>query len=125
MRDCKSNKGYLRRFPIWNSHSALFSLALFLTLAPLTVNALTLGQVDDFQDGTTDGWTTGHSTPANMATGGPSGAGDRFMQVVSTGGFGADSKLVVFNPSQWLGNYTGAGITGVAMYLANFGTQTL
>ena len=125
MRDCPSNKGYLRRFPIWNNHGALFSLALFLTLAPLTVKSLTLGQIDDFQDGTVDGWTTGHLTPANIATGGPAGAGDKFMQLVSTGGGGIDSKLVVFNASQWLGNYTGAGITGIDMYLANFGTQTL
>ena len=98
---------------------------LTLVLATRSTQALTLGQVDTFQDGTTDNWTTGHGGPTNIPSGGPAGAGDAYMRVVSTGGSGTDSKLVVFNASQWLGDYTDAGITGITMDLDNFGAQTL
>jgi hypothetical protein len=87
---------------------------------------LTLGQIDNFQDGTTNGWHTGGGTqPSNIANGGPTGSGDKYMQVISTGGGGPDSKLVVLNTSQWLGDYTDAGITGITLELANFGAQPL
>jgi len=100
--------------------------SILLVVTALPARALTLGQIDDFQDGTTDGWRVGSGTqPGNIANGGPSGAGDRYIQMTSTGGGGTDSRLVVFNASQWLGNYSGAGVTGIGMDLANFGTSPL
>lgn len=108
----------------WARLTALLCF-LALVIAPRSTQALTLGQVDTFQDGTTDGWTTGHGGPTNIPNGGPAGAGDAYMQVVSTGGSGTDSKLIVFNASQWLGDYTDAGITGITLDLDNFSTQTL
>lgn len=125
MKALKNDCQYSKRASLWHKSTVLLCLALIPVAGPFAAYGLTLGQIDDFQDGTTDGWTTGHSTPANIATGGPAGAGDRYMQVVSSGGFGTDSRLVVFNNSQWLGDYISAGITSVEMYLANFGTQTL
>jgi PEP-CTERM motif len=125
MRDPNGSRSYGRGYRVWCIHGAWFSLIVLLAAAPFTASAVTLGQIDDFQDGTTDGWTTGHVTPANISNGGPAGAGDRYLQPTSSGGFGADSKLVIFNASQWLGNYSGAGITSVGMDLANFGAQAL
>ena len=63
--------------------------------------------------------------PTNIATGGPAGAGDRFLEDVSTGGFGAGSKLVMFNEVQWTGNYVAAGIDRITTQMANLGSTTL
>jgi hypothetical protein len=87
-----------------------------------------LGQVDDFQDGTVQNWDQGPFAggPMNIATGGPAGAGDRFMQIFTNGGSGgANSHMVVYNRAQWLGNYIGQGINAIEMDLENFGPQTL
>jgi len=116
---------YIARILSWRSVVALSCFALLLVALSRPAKALTLGQVDNFQDGTVNGWGTGATQPNNIPNGGPAGAGDQYMQVVSLGGGGPDSKLIVFNTSQWLGNYTAAGITGISMELANFGTQPL
>jgi hypothetical protein len=42
--------------------------------------AVTTSHVDTFQSGTTLNW-SGNSSPTNIATGGPAGAGDRFLQI--------------------------------------------
>ena len=39
----------------------------------------------------------------------------------SIGGGGAGSRLSAFNTAQWTGDYTAAGITGIALDLRNFG----
>ena len=76
--------------------------------------AITFGQLDDFQSGMTTGWQQGaistHPTTV-VATDGPGGAGDAYLQNVSTGMFGAGSKQVMFNMAQWSGNYATAGVT--------------
>ncbi|MBI3837060.1 MAG: hypothetical protein HY288_03895 [Planctomycetia bacterium] len=78
-----------------------------------------IGQVDDFQDGTTQNWTNGPvANPVNVL-GGPGGASDRFLQV-SSGTFGGGPRLVVFNDTQWIGNYVAAGMTAIEMDLKNF-----
>lgn len=106
------------------------TLLLSLVVATLMdlprAHAITLGQVDDFEDGTGLGWVNGTSAPdpSNIATGGPAGAGDNFLQVTSDGA-GAGGKLVTFNQKQWIGNYLQAGVTGIELDLKNFGTTPL
>lgn len=86
----------------------------------------TLGQVDTFQDGTTDNWQTGRAgQPQNIASGGPAGASDAFMEMISTGTGGPGSKPVVLNRAQWAGNYLAAGITEVDIDLKNLGNTPL
>ena len=108
-----------------NTLSMFLRLVLLLVAAPLTTKALTLGQIDDFQDGTAENWGTGTGPATNVATGGPNGLGDNYLQFTSSGGSGNDSRMVVFNSSQWLGDYNGASITGIAMDLNNFSSQSL
>lgn len=48
----------------------LLSCWILAVLAASPALAITLGQVDDFQDGTTEGW-SGGASPTNVATGGP------------------------------------------------------
>ena len=110
--------------------------AVRLTLFVLTIGfigaaqarAVTYGQLDNFQDGTTMGWSEGAvspNPPTNVANGGPLGAGDRYLQNISAGGFGAGSRLVEFNQLQWTGDYSAAGVTAIEADLINLGPTTL
>lgn len=103
-----------------------FLFVALLCSAPLSpLQAVILGQIDTFQDGTTNNWANGGlNFPVNISTGGPAGAGDRFLQLTADGN-GPGGKLVVFNRDQWLGDYITAGVTGIAMDLKNFGNVTL
>lgn len=100
----------------------------FLLALPAAATAITNGQLDDFQDGTTQGWASGAvnpNPPVNVATGGPAGTGDGYLLATSTGDFGAGSKLVIFNQSQWAGDYATAGVTFIKADMANFGATDL
>ena len=101
-------------------------LALFLLLAAPAVAQITIGQTDDFEDGTTQDWRNGRNTPdvSNVATGGPDGAGDAYLQIVADGSFIA-GRLVAFNTEQWAGDFTAAGVTTVTLDLNNTGTSDL
>lgn len=99
-------------------------LALCATLAAAPAYAISLGQIDDFEDGTVAAWQKGPATqlpPTNIADGGPMGAGDGYLEVVSIGGFGPDSAMVFFNLDQWAGDYVSAGVTSISAQMANFG----
>ena len=92
------------------------------------VLAVTPGQWDNFQDGTTQGWSHGapsQNPPENIPDGGPSGIGDSFLQIQSKGGGGPGSKLVAFNTTQWTGDYIAAGVTVISAHLNNLGDTDL
>ncbi len=104
------------------SFGILVVLAVGLAAAGL---AVTLGQVDDFEDGTVMGWTeSGGSSnpPVNVADGGPEGTGDNYLENESSGGAGASGRMEMFNSTQWAGDYIGAGINSIAARVANFGS---
>lgn len=99
-----------------------------LTLAVLTIltaapgAALTIGQTDTFEDGTTAGWSVGVGSPVppqNIASGGPGGLNDNYLRLRSVGGDGPGSRLVAFNRAQWTGDYVSAGAGAVAMDVIN------
>ena len=103
------------------------ALAASLFAVP-TARAISFGQIDTFQNGTTAGWQEGPSSPnppTNVANGGPAGAGDHYLEDSSSGGFGGGSRMTMFNTSQWVGNYVSAGVNRVTMQMANFGSNTL
>jgi hypothetical protein len=92
------------------------ALALLCSLAGAPAAfAIAAGQLDDFQDGTTEAW-SGGSSPTNIATGGPDGANDRYLQI-STNGFNLGAR----NTLQWTGNYLVAGVDELQFDLNNFG----
>jgi hypothetical protein len=110
--------------------------ALAITLmSPDRLCAVTIGQVDDFEDGTTQNWVINllgmgspppAALPKNVATGGPAGAGDNFLQLTSTGTQGAGGRLVAINfQNQWQGDFIAAGITGIRMDVQNLGQTDL
>jgi len=75
---------------------------------------------DDFEDGTTQGWTSGvnQQIASNITTGGPAGTGDNYLQIDPDGG-GPGGKLVVFNQTQWTGDFTSGGITDISFHVNN------
>lgn len=106
--------------------------ALLGAMLPSTGLAVTFGQIDTFQDGTLQGWTTGSgpgggggSSPTISLNGGPAGAGDAYMQMTATGSQGPGGRLVAINSAQWAGNYTLAGVSEISMDLINLGTTDL
>jgi autotransporter-associated beta strand protein len=92
-----------------------------LAFAAVDARAITAGQVDDFQDNTTDSWGGGDTltTPG----GGPLGVSDLYLNLESVGGGGMGSKLATTNAFQWSGNYRAAGVTQIGMDILNPNTS--
>jgi hypothetical protein len=65
--------------------------------------AVSGGQTDDFEGGTTQGW--GNVT-SNVPGGGPAGPNDNYLQVDSSGSGGSGGRLLTFNASQWAGSFS-------------------
>ncbi len=90
--------------------------------------AVEKNQVDTFQDSTTQAWGSGApnpNTPTVVLNDGPSGTNDIYLMATSSGNTGAGSKLVIFNNSQWTGDYISAGVNAISMYVNNFGSTDL
>ncbi len=100
---------------------------LCLTAGLSTVaSAVSVSQMDRFTDGTLQGWRMGkflttQQNMQNIATGGPAGSGDAYLQVISDQTDPIDgNKITFFNKSQWAGDYVAAGISAIAIDLNNF-----
>lgn len=83
-----------------------------------------LGQVDTFQDGTTMFW-GGGALPTNIPNGGPTGAGDMYLQVTGSGFAGSGGVPATFNETQWGGNYLAPAIKIVKLNINNFSGTNL
>lgn len=108
--------------------------AALLAVGGLSANsahAVAIGQVDTFEDGTTQNWVVGllgaahPAPPVNVATGGPAGAGDHFLRLTAVGGQGAGSRLAAINLAQWAGDYAGVGVAAISLDLINLGATDL
>lgn len=103
------------------------AIAIIVLFAPVVQAQITLGQVDNFETNTLQNWQQGFSSPLGaliVTTGGPAGPTDRVMQITSTGGIGAGSRLIAFNTAQWIGDYTTAGVNAIEMDLRSAATNT-
>jgi hypothetical protein len=85
----------------------------------LPLPSITLGQSDDFQDGTTKAW-KGVASPTNVASGGPAGPTDRYFQISAS-----SSHLGTHNALQWRGDYLAAQIGKIRVHLNNTGVDPL
>ena len=107
---------------------AFATASLLASLALPAEAVIVVGETDDFENGTLQGWQAGVANPngpANVGSGGPGGAGDNFLRLTSKGLPGAGGKLVVFNSNQWAGDYLGAGVTSIRMQVNNLGATDL
>lgn len=110
-------------------------VASVLGAVPPSVAAVSVGHVDSFEDGTTQGWTINllgfgappaAAYPTNIASGGPSGVDDNYLQLTALGGNGGGSRLVGINiGADWTGNYVSAGLTGIRLQARNLGPTDL
>ena len=109
--------------------SRLTVLVVFAINMPTAFSqAITAGQVDDFEDGTVQGWTEGTTSPndpVNVAAGGPQGGDDNYLSNVSSGGAGAGGKMTMFNRAQWTGDYNAAEVEMIRMWLVNEGNTAM
>lgn len=97
-------------------------------LCSVPAMAVVPGQIDTFEDGTTQGWVAGAShpfPPVNVATGGPAGVDDNFLLLTSLGTFGPGGRVSAFNLVQWSGDYLALGVGGVTMDVRNLGSTDL
>jgi hypothetical protein len=109
------------------------STALAAAFLSQFASAAVIGQIDTFQDGTTDNWFAGGLgmgqippvPPQVVAAGGPAGAGDQFLQITALGGNGPGSRIAAINLNQWTGDYLHSPVTGIAMDLKNLGATDL
>jgi hypothetical protein len=113
---------------MWNSRaelSMLISLACLLIVGWVHVG---LPPGDDFQDGTTQGWTTGSANPnppSWVSSGGPDGTGDGFLKIEGNGLPGSGGNLVAFNTEQWAGDYLASGVVGIRADVRNLDENPL
>ncbi len=108
-------------------------IALLASSLPAPARAIELGQVDTFQDGTTQGWIDALGgaispvPPTVVGNAGPEGTGDFALLLRSTGSVaGAGGKLVVNNATpRWQGDYAYAGVDGLLLDVRNVGATDL
>lgn len=107
--------------------SAVLLIVAFVPTIALG-ETISIGQVDNFQAGTTQGWRVGppHPNPPTIVSNdGPDGVGDGYLKIIATGGIGPGSRLGVFNDSRWAGNLLAGGITAISADLSNLGNSSL
>jgi hypothetical protein len=107
------------------------AVVLGSVLIPAPARAIPLVP-DTFEDASTQGWLAnllGMGTPpfppANVADGGPLGAGDNYLLLTAVGGSGTGSRLNAINLSQWAGDYLAEGVTAITMSVNNLGATDL
>lgn len=97
-------------------------VAGMVMMIAMPAGAVVLGQLDDFEDGTLQGWGVGTSNPnppVNAPDGGPIGAGDAYMLVTADISGAGGSRLVTNNSLQWAGDYLAAGVMAIAADMNN------
>jgi hypothetical protein len=130
--------GYITQDTLQKEEAMKFSRGLIgiaftvvCLMRPPLAHAVDVGQIDTFEDGTTQGWLVGllgaphPAPPINVPTGGPAGAGDNYLLLTAVGGGGPGNRLTVLNLSQWTGNYLAAGVTSIRMDVNNLGGSDL
>lgn len=100
----------------------IFLTALLAIFAMPCGAAITVGHVDDFQDGTTQSWRVGSNNPfpANVADAGPDGVGDHSLYSTTE----PLPNLIVFtdtpdNSGNWEGDWTAAGVGRISLDVRN------
>ena len=92
----------------------LFLLCTFFVVKVLDAQVVG-GQIDNFEDGTTQGWSDTSDTGfENISTGGPDGVDDNYLKDTATGTNGAGSRLVIRSlGAEWSGNFTSEGVFSI------------
>ncbi len=101
----------------------LAALAAF-GMAAGAASAISLGQINDFEGGTTEGWSHGAPSPNPPVV--VTEDSNTFLRVVSTGMGGPGSRMAMYNRTPgWLGDYLAAGVSQVQFDVRNSGDTAL
>lgn len=107
----------------------LVVLVVSVMAAGRPVVAVEAGHVDTFSDDGTAGWSEGIGSPnppARIASGGPAGAGDAYLENISSGGgLSPGGKMVMFNDGPWAGDYVAARVARITADMRNSGGSDL
>lgn len=113
------------------AHLVVTGVVVLGVLLASRAGATPLG-VDDFEDGTTQGWFASlgfgpphPAPPINVSDGGPLGLGDNFLLLTAIGASGPGSRLTAMNASQWTGNFLTGALIDIVMDAKNFGPADL
>lgn len=95
---------------------AALALALAASVFVTSAEAVTPGVMDTFE--APHGWEGGEM--AVLSAGGPLGAHDSHLSIVSDGGSGVGSRLAAYNRKpEWIGDFKTAGITSLDFDMVN------
>ena len=104
--------------------SSSFVLLTLFAGASISSAQITIGLLDNFEDGLNSGWGEGGvspNPPTIITDGGPAGVGDDFLQNISDG-VSAGGRLVFQNNSgTWTGDYFTAGVSSIQFDAINSG----
>lgn len=124
----------MTRRPMLATLAPFAACLLLASPTPATADPI-IGQVDTFEDGTTQGWHINalgigsppvEALPTNVPTGGPGGVDDSYLQLTSLGTPSAGGRLVAINlDARWTGDYLSAGVGAITMDVNNLGTEDL
>ncbi|NND59853.1 MAG: hypothetical protein HKN49_06245 [Gammaproteobacteria bacterium] len=111
------------------SHSRLLLPLLLLLPQLLCAQDISTGVLDDFEDGTTQGWRIGlqiPNSPTNIAGGGDEGADDNYLEYGATGVAGPGGKQIILNSEpRWTGDWVSAGVNTITVNMSNIGGTPL
>jgi hypothetical protein len=99
---------------MWKSTGLAAGFVLVMAGA---AHAVSPSEVDDFQGGTVENWGAGQIIATNIANGGPTGLGDRYLQIESS------NRLAVFNTVQWVGDFQSSGVLDIGVDFLNPSTN--
>ncbi len=95
---------------------------VLLAVVSRSSRGITLHLTNDFQDGSTQGWSG--SPTVNTPDSGPLGIGDYALEVQS--GLSGGQRTVTLNSAaEWKGNYLAAGVTSILLDVQNLNTFAL
>lgn len=112
----------------------LLSFIFIFLISSVLLAQVSSGQVDNFEDGTDQGWIIDlnnlggppANTPTNEITGGPAGVNDNYLKYSSTGSGGPGGKMVIINvDADWIGDYTSANVFGIKFDVRVIGINNL
>jgi hypothetical protein len=94
------------------SMRSVLSLLVLIMASSGIAGAVTLFQTDTFSSGTA-GWTEGAPSPNPPVVADTGLVGGPYLRNDSAGGGGAGGRMVMWNDSQWTGDYISAGILAI------------
>lgn len=111
---------------MWQPRSVVAVFVFVAAFASAQAGGIVPDQVDDFNGGSVLGWAEGGPSPnPPVINVGGSSDGSDYLRNTSTGTGQEGSRMIMFNSSQWSGNYANGPVRQITLEMANFGANAL